>query len=351
MMRRVAVREVGSDFASMAPDMLLAESDPPWKKSGCETVYTETGRQALTIVSRVLARRGVDEVLVPSHLCESMVEPFRRAGWRIGVLELSSDLRLDRRVDWNHIRHRGRRMAVLLASYFGQEPDRSHLQIAQDAKDCGATVIEDETHRVFAPGGVDADITFASLRKLLPVADGAYVQGDPEILAEVAALRAGDGQRWVAMDMKRRSLAEGSTPVHREAMRTANLVLEDSGRLCGPSVRTMDTIRRLPYERFAATRTRNASILRDALASTSAKAALSICAPVPSHLVVRVERPIALQRHLATLRVYCPIHWPPVSGLPTAAWRSDLLSLPIDHRYGPTDMMWVAEAVRRGLGQ
>ena len=344
-----SVREIGSDYASLAGSELSEDREPPWRPLVRDTAYAETGRQALEIVARVLARRGVDELVVPGYLCESMIEPFRRRGWRITPLGTTPDLRLRRGVGWSRLRDHGRRSAVLLASYFGYSPDAEHIEASREAQEFGSTVIEDETHRVFAPGGVDADITFGSLRKLLPVADGAYVQGDADVLAEIEKLESADGARWAAMDLKRES-QEGDEPSrHREVFAAANEQLEDPRRLYRASERTIETIRRIPYERFAAIRSRNAVCLRNEL-DASVGALSNTVAPVPSHYVATIENPAAVQRLLAQQQIYCPIHWPPVSGYsPPSGWRSDLISLPIDHRYTSTDMKRIAEAVRAAV--
>lgn len=344
-----APREIGSDFPSLSPVLLEDDSPPPWERDGRETLYTETGRQALTIVRRVLDRRGVNQILVPAYLCESMVEPFRRGGWRVGVLETSRELRLQRGgEDWSRLRNSGRRTAVLLASYFGFSPDEEHIALAEEARAEGAYVIEDETHRPFAPGGVEADLTFCSLRKLLPLADGAYVQGDSDVLAEIEKLDHAEGQRWIAMDLKRSRADAGE---YRAAMIEANQRLEQPDRLFRASERTLEVVGRLPYELFAWRRHENAHALRAGMARTGISSLRSSEAPVPSHLVAVVDDPRDVQKRLASERIYCPVHWPRVPGLGAAApWRSDLLSLPIDHRYASVDMERIVAVLEEAAG-
>lgn len=332
-----APQEIGSDFPSLSLPVLEEKSRPPWERDGEETLYTETGRQALTITRRVLDRRGVNQILVPAYLCESMVEPFRLRGWRIGALETSRELALRRGGEyWNRLCESGPRTAVLLASYFGFSPTEEHIALAEEARANGAYVIEDETHRPFTSGGVKADLTFSSLRKLLPLADGAYVQGDPDVLAEIEALGHAEGERWIAMDLKR----DAADPKeYRAAMIKANQRIEEQGRLFRASERTLDTLERLPYGPFAQRRCENAHVLRAGLVRVGISSLSNSEAPVPSHLVAVVDAPLVVQKRLASEGIYCPIHWPPVPDLAAEApWRSDLLSLPVDHRYGSVDM-------------
>lgn len=338
---------IGSDFETLTPVLIAEQETPPWHRAGESTVYVETGRQALFLIGRVLSRRGVTEVLVPSYLCESMVEPFLRLGLRIGALDVSRDLRLRRSAALDSL---GPRSAVLLASYFGREPDGEHRALARDARSRGAVVIEDETHRPFSPGGVDADVAFASLRKVLPVADGAYIRGDAEVAADARGLEPSTSRRWAAMDAKRASLQGGSDADYRSKFAVANEQLEDPDRLFLATERSIDTLRRLPYAKLARIRRDNAALLRSALNGSGVGYLDPSVSGTPTHLVVTVDQPATIQSRLAAERIFCPIHWPRVDEIDSRGdWRSDVLSLPVDHRYGASDMARVADALLRAV--
>ncbi|MBX3089089.1 MAG: DegT/DnrJ/EryC1/StrS aminotransferase family protein [Cryobacterium sp.] len=341
-------RTIGSDFESIDLNLHPEPEALPW--AGYEKIsYAETGRQVLETVTHVLAARGFNEVFVPSYLCESMIEPFQHHGWRVTPFNLTDDLQIGEAA-LEVLELAGASSAVLLASYFGRLPTQQHVKLARGARNAGAFVIEDETHRVFTPGGIEANVTFASLRKLLPVADGAYVTGDDEIVRSVGALPEGALNRWQAMDLKREFIEGRSVLNPRKALVEANEELEIPGRMFGASSRTLQSLVKLPYSQFAETRASNARALTSKLSELGVRVLNRVPPGLPSHLVAIVDDPIRVQRDLSERGIFAPIHWGQPEGFSVDHWRGDLISLPIDHRYGESDMRRIAAAMEEVLG-
>lgn len=336
--------QLGSDFESLPDSELTNRERPPWERARRPTVYLETGRQALALIAEDLGRRGRDHLLVPGLLCNSMVEPFVERGWTIRSLGLRGDLGLPAN-SHEALESAPERTVILLAAYFGGRPDAVHRELVERARLAGAKVIEDETHRVFQPGGVPADFHIASLRKLLPVGDGAYLQGEESVLRLARELPTSDSLRWAAMDAKRDALEAGSLSDYRTLLRKENHRLELTGRRFGASLRTLETLRSLPYERMARIRMANATHLQKGLSGRVPYHVVSE-GVVPSHVVLHVADPKAMQARLARRGVYCAIHWPRVERVAgIAAWRDDLLSVPVDHRYGAPHMELAVEMI------
>jgi hypothetical protein len=338
-------RAIGSDFESLSVDALRPGQTPPWELAGPSTVYVETGRQALALIGATLRARGRNRLLVPSYLCESMISPFVRAAWQIAAMPLTADLRYGDAA----LAELGPNLddtVLLLASYFGRDPDGGHIALAREARARGAVIVEDETHRVFRPGSEIADISFASLRKLLPLGDGAYIQGDAGVLEAARQLSVSPSTRWAAMDSKRDAARGFSATPFRSQFIQANDQLEASLEPRAATQRTRETVRALPYATMAAARQRNAETLRRALAPGDVRTLPTSGDEVPSHLVLTIQNPRDLQRELAGHGIFCAVHWPEVSHLQgIRSWRSDLLSVPIDHRYGQEDMERVAAQI------
>ncbi|MGN8026951.1 hypothetical protein [Microbacterium sp. 22242] len=293
----------------------------------------------------VLARRGRDRLIVPGYLCSSMIEPFVQRGWRISSLGINE--RLGVPLDASRVlQDVPERTVILLAAYFGSRPDPTHRALIEEAKARGIVVVEDTTHRVFEPDVLGADLSFASLRKLLPVGDGAYVSGDEEILEVASGLEESDSERWEAMDLKRATLDGDGSHGFREIFQRENERLEDQGRIRRATPRSIEALSTLPYDAMAKKRADNARTLRQLLADAGISVMRRNGDGIPSHLVLQLDAPPVLQARLAQRRVYCAIHWPRVQGVHgLGPWRSDLLSVPVDHRYGPKDMERVASAI------
>jgi hypothetical protein len=345
--------EVGSDFENVhACHLLGRDAVPPWERLGEPVTYVASGRQGLALVARELHRLGRRRVVVPGYLCDSMVLPFAAQGWEIVPASVDADLRVRPEEVLAAAVRSGQDTVVLSAEYFGRPPRRAVVDVVRELRSRGVVVIEDETHRVFAPGGVGADFAVASLRKELPVPDGAYVRGAlPEtVLAEPGR----------AADLRCRAMRWKSDYVAGRRADKAHLDLFARAEECTDAASapermgdaTARILRRLDYDGLAAVRRANAALLCAALDGTADLRTLNPPAgdEVPSHLVVAVPDAPALRRALAEKGIYCPIHWPRPSSLPNLGpWPSVYLSIPMDHRYGPDDMRRVADAVRSCL--
>jgi hypothetical protein len=148
------------------------------------------------------------------------------------------------------------------------------------------------------------------------------------------------------MDLKR----EGKAEQARAAFEASTAVLEAEVAAARCSERTTEVIRSLDYEALRARREANSRALRNHLAGLGGVAVVA-AAQIPSHLVVSVGDAAAVQAKMARQGVFCPIHWPRPERLRAIPRRVDLLSLPLDHRYDPTDMERVASTLKAAVRQ
>ena len=334
--------ELGSDFEWVSDSLLLGDSMPPWADAGRAVTYFESGRQALTAVSSQLRGSGRTRLLMPSYFCESMIEPFLRDGWHIEFVDVTDDLD----VAYEHHLREPHLSAVLSMSYFGASESRAWLQALQDMQSAGAAVISDETHRVLSPGLRFADFQIASLRKMLPLPDGAFVVGDLAPVNQDAS-RVAD-VRLQAMRQKFAYLS-GRNPgaSYRELYQRAE---ELTGKRVVPahmSDESLDLIQRLDYRHLVAIRNENAKALVTALGPSRYTPVRFSEESTPSHLVITGPGLAGLRQHLIQRRVFCPVHWPapPLSMQPTGRWPSRYLSIPIDHRYTADDLSHVGHLI------
>jgi len=323
----------------------------PWERDNRDVAYAETGRQALGFVAEQLWNDGYRTLLVPEFLCDSMLAPFLALHpWIVVPVAVDIHFAMDlgdlefiaSQVDGPFV--------ALMALYFGRLPD-DHYRAAVHSVQCsGGVVIDDETHRLFAPGDAGADISIASLRKLLPVADGAYIGGRFARMAAESQFEEGPHGRWAAMELKSRYFAgHASARSVREAFSIANKSLEQIGMTFRVSARTVATVGRLNYTDLAAARSENSRVLQRGLTGAPG---LRIINPIesvsiPSHIVIDGVDAQVAQQALSVRGVYCSIHWPPSELLAAKRpWPRSCLSVPIDHRYNNDDMTRVAQVIR-----
>lgn len=343
-----APREVGSDFEAVESRLLRANGGQlPWEGTGT-TVYVQSGRQALMLLQQLLRSDGYDVVHLASYVCDSVVQAFTQTGWTIRQLPVDRDLRVDAAV----VEDRVNEGVYLHTPYFGRGDTAAIALALSRLRTRGVVVVADETHRVLSPGSTMADFHVASLRKMLPVCDGGYLWSRGAV--PTGGLEPADDRvtkvRASAMREKLRALRAGdASGRHREMFAEAEDAVQQSMTPRCISTQSLALLRRLDLELVRSLRERNAAVLFQELRDTPGLRVINPPSdvPVPSHLVIEADRPRDIQNWMAAERLYCPIHWPPSMLLPRIhPWPSRYLSLPIDQRYGETDMYRLAGRLR-----
>lgn len=341
---------IGSDMELVTDNFLHDRpAPPPWEIDG-PVSYVETGRQALAFVGQQLWDDGFRTLLLPSFFCDSMLAPFLTNAWSVVPVKVDADLNLDLTDLENKASQQSGPFVALTVLYFGRCPDERYRAAVKTVQERGGIVVDDETHRVFNPGEAGADIAVASLRKLLPVADGAYVRGLYANRIAELALSVSGHRRWDAMALKTdHLLGRKSSRAVRELFSDANGELEQFERIFKPSSQTLLAVRSFDYEKLAKARRENALALQDEIVHIRDLHVLNPTQSetVPSHVVVRGVPPVATQARMAGKGLFCPIHWQKSAILRSdEPWPHLGLSVPVDHRYDTKDMAQVAQIIR-----
>ncbi|MCW2831510.1 MAG: hypothetical protein JWP31_2202, partial [Aeromicrobium sp.] len=172
------VRGIGSIFSS---DELLGDSEPaPWSAHG-SALFVESGGQALRLVAERLWSEGRTHLHLPGYLCVSMIKPFASRPWVVSHVPYDSDV--EPQLEQLELMGRPEHAVLVSARYFGRtHPHGAREQLAA-LRARGVAVVEDRTHNLFTWDDVQADFVVASLRKTLPVGDGALLMGGRWVLA------------------------------------------------------------------------------------------------------------------------------------------------------------------------
>lgn len=345
------------------------EIDPefaaPLKGSPVWTVLDlPDGRSTFFGTAREAVRWWIDHlkppgpVLLPAYCCWSVVQPFREAGIPYRYYPVDRRLRADPA--------RVRRLAadsaagaIQVVHYFGFSADPGLFKV-------GVPVLEDAVQALLSPDlRRSGDWAVGSLRKFLPVPDGAFLLARrpfkvPRLppatgglfgrklyarMLKYEAVRAGDAARWAeAIEMLKAT---------EDALDRDEIVYH------AMSPRTADALRGMPAREMAAARRHNYLTLHSALRSAFADARRGL-APllgelpsgvVPYGLPILSEHRDALKAHLAAKGIQTVVHWDLPDDIdpaefPDSWWLSRReLTLPTDHRYGLPDMATVAAAV------
>ena len=402
--------EIGGEFCfadiGPAPDGEASVADliGGWSRR-YPTLLLSSGRTAYLSVwlSLLHAERNLDTVLLPSYLCYSILMPFRRIGVRIEYYRVHSDLA----VDWDDLERKARRLgsgaAAVIVNYFGLPESGDVVRAICRIRQTGARVVYDATHSLLndcpwpavadsscarpGPGGVSGlasgpvpgsasvsapglppavDVCVMSLRKTLPVVDGAAVVwpdgARPAPGLSVAKERVDSyfSSRALAMMLKAAFVTDGlgSARDYLNLYDQAEAALDrEFGASSAMSGVSRSIIKRLGVDRIRRARRANyAQLVRALHEQDATRAGLQLLFPELPDGVVPLACPVvtderdALRECLAARGVLTQILWESPAEVPQdefpESWRLSqrILVLPCDQRYSPEHMEIVARA-------
>lgn len=343
--------EIGGAFALQTMQRPQLDNIFHWL-SAYETIYTDSGRSAIRLLSSILPR---GPVLLPAYICASVCDSFPDRPLRF--FRLTEDLRFD----WEDLFRQLDGSSVLYLHYFnGALPEESRLeQLRTEAHRRNILIVEDTTHSLFSAPLTVGDYGISSLRKWFPIPDGGVLYG--KSLSGIPRPVQKDAPRVCkirhAMDLKARYL-RGGEPESCNLKYRAAFIAEEKSLDCQQSSFRLSSFSRSVLEgcsvgAITAIRRRNYSILQHALGDTSGIKPVGIPGTEDCPLVfpVRLANRERVRAYLSSEKIYCAVHWPMEGALinqPKAVRASlDELSLPIDQRYGEVDMLRLADSLRK----
>ncbi|MBK34507.1 MAG: hypothetical protein CME26_03125 [Gemmatimonadetes bacterium] len=312
--------------------------------------FTASGRSAFGRVLAHLKAIGVDQIYVPSFLCESLLQPIEALGMEGAFYVVSPD---------GSTSDRPRAGAVLVIHYFGwTNPLADEL-----AADPEVILIEDFAHvlpgsRKPVPGANRYVVT--SLRKFGPVPLGGWCSIGHESTQvsdgmEAAYLRSIQARLQRGAYLADRSLAvdESIESNYRRELSDVETFLDDHSVFSGVPEEALGLAASLPWERIGHRRRENWERLNQALSPRVRRLHDELPpAVVPLGFVIRDANRDRLRRRLATRRVFCPVHWRTPGAVPDQVVEMNWLpreglTLPIDQRYDASDIDRLASEVER----
>jgi hypothetical protein len=352
--RRAAAQarwEYGSQFhwQRLRPDM--QQGVLPW---ATQSVRLGCGRDALRVV---VERTAPLRLWFPSYLCQELVTPFVGSDVELccypdSPLEASLDLR---RIELRP------RDAIVVVNYFGLAA-RARV-LATDVQ--GVTIVEDHTHDPCSTWAQtsQADYCFASLRKSVPVPDGAVLWSPlGRALPEVAPLRPEQTHsiQQLLSGMLMKALYLDGHRVSKPAFR--QLLSDGEERIAHGTIAAMSQLSSavvdgFPFEDWRRARRNNflglATGLRGAESFEVVEPSDPQAAPFAAFCVFQdADRCAAAHSSLVDRDVYpsrlWPLEKPALEGIPDEHVRlaRRAFALPCDARYGPGDIVRVIDAFR-----
>lgn len=287
-------------------------------------------------LAAVILKREIRTLYVPEYLCESLLDAAHSVGAHIkfyGVQDIFNPVLPD---------SLGAKEAVLLINYYGLVDIEGLLSKVH------GHVIVDNSQSFFSPppSGVD---TFYSARKYFGVPDGSYLYTDMDIHEWFSGLPVTKAFNLM------QHLVDRVDGYQQDAYLAFKEIKQHLRGL--PMARMSETSRRLlsgiNYTKCKNIRLRNFRSLEIALKKYNELEFSHTSVPMYYPLLVGGGK--GLRERLIQLGIYIPLYWPYVEAhsLPGSTVHrlvTDLVCLPIDHRYSERHMKIIVKEVVKYLG-
>ena len=310
--------------------------------AGCGWLGFHNARSAFAHLVRGLTP---GTVWLPRYLCADM---DRGAGPSVRRYGVDSALQLDDPAFEAALRPGD---LVVAVAFFGAPVCDGLRALAARRPD--VTWLEDRAQALDAGDGLPGAWRLYSPRKLLGVADGGLLVGPVAGLPRIDLASPPPGFDRAAM-----ARAAAATAAEVGAAYRLYVAIEqahDVGDLA-LSAATGTILRAADAEAMAASRRENFATLDARLGAHAApmvRRLRGIAAPFGYPLLLSQDRD-AVAAGLAAQGLFCAVHWRDLGEVDTTdpvvcRLRDGMLTLPVDHRYGPADMARLADAVLRAL--
>jgi Predicted pyridoxal phosphate-dependent enzyme apparently involved in regulation of cell wall biogenesis len=328
--------KIGGEF-DISPDSILSESPND------VTVFA-SGRHAFRAILQDLRLRGIFSIWLPEYLCDSVIAATEKESFRIGFYEIDSRLLIKR--EYVSRIARDPSSAVLLIDYFGLTDLTSRIEMLKNANIC---VVVDMVQAYFKNPYLQADYWFNSLRKFLPVPEGALAYKGCQPM--LAPSRTSDFSHLKMLGGFIKNIASRvdiDDRAYLSLFEKGEAVLDSEESICSTSGIYASLIRRIDIEDVKRRRINNASALRKLLSDSGIPSAFdgSELDSAPLAIPLLLENRDDIRQSLKHEGVFLPVHWPGRAQGPLSDfYAKHELSLVIDQRYSDSDIEYMFSAL------
>lgn len=354
--------EIGGEFWVSDKNEQKQFIFPDWLKFKKHQKLTSLGRGAITLLLDGIEKRvRSKKALLPSYVCNSVLDPFLVKGYSCYFYHVNS--KLEPVFDSLSEKVLAEVDVFLHLGYFGFPTNKNIAQIAPKIKKQGTFVVEDLSHTLFFEGERPAHnhFGFGSIRKWTGMPSGGFLSSDQPIVLNhnLPINNTYVPLREKALFKKSEYFKTNKTSLKEESLglfRSAQKLMDSDFRTYQIDDLSMQIINNLDVASLKSKRRNNFSILLEGLVD------IDLVEPVFKNLpdnVVPLFFPVYCHTDRATLRaflnenqIYCPIHWPAPKSLTLNKYPvsdriyNTILSIPCDQRYDEPDMLRIVESLK-----
>ena len=324
---------------------------------GFEFEFLVSGRSA---ISYVINQTGGKNVLLPSYICQSVIDAFEQKSFNIDFYDINKDLTINMQ-DFEK-KCNDKIDIVYFINYYGQiQPNDVLLEIKKQSKLKNFVIIEDTTHSLFNEIKTIGDYCIASLRKWSALPDGAVVYADTENFKKSLIKDTGchfSTLRLTAMILKSVYLKNDiqKSEDYRQLFSDAEKIIEQSYEQTEITKLSKKILESIDIKTLIEIRKQNYNYLEKNLKN-------KIISPVLEKnsdncklfFPVYIKNRDGFQKYLGENKIYCPIHWP-IDDDRLLQFKNidyiskNIISIPIDQRYNEDDMKFVCNILNNYKG-
>lgn len=310
--------------------------------------FVSYGRTAL---KAILISQDIKKILIPSYLCSSILQPLKELNIHYSFYK--QDINLSTDINYlEYLLYKENFDAFLCLNYFGLNTSNKKI-LKKLVKNMDLLFIEDITHSFLNEEyDDDTDFYFASLRKWVPIPDGAFITGlNKDINFDSTVYDSIWSNKLSSMLAKNDYLKNnlGDKLLILNNFNTAEELLDKDIKISEMSSISKYILSKQNWENISKTRIDNYNFLLTNLPKNNIIRPFISTKPivnVPLGFIITCEYRDKLKQHLINNKIYPPIHWI----LPDEIIQENdlfkesidlsksILTIPCDQRYDINDM-------------
>lgn len=338
------IKEIGSEFHKVKPDFGHGFNFP------AEGALVFSGRTAIETVLKELP--DAKKAILPSYCCDSMIEPFRRAGIAVGFysVEYKDGIVIEVQIPEDAD-------IFLWCNYFGFHTLMGNMTVTETMtalKKRGGVIIEDITHSILSDYSYNhlSDYLVASIRKWEPISCGGYcaaLNGKLHYIPTNTPVSEFIHVKTSAMKLKTEyfnDLDEEKKQEFLSMFSESNQWLSSNYSGLAIDEESRDYLANVDTEVQKEIRRRNARALYEGLQGKVEFLFPEKDMDCPLFVPIIVSNRDVVRKHLTANKIYCPVHWPQPDGCRSNLYNLEL-SLICDQRYDEDDMKRIVEILKQ----
>jgi len=359
--------EIGSEFWISHLAKQYLNSNPEWLNSWGNVVLTSSGRGAISLMLKHIEVNVRSKIaLLPAYICESIIVPFIRAGYRCYFYDVDNQLRPN---EESIERLLGKDIGVFLhMEYFGFSTNSNLHYYINQLKERGTIIVEDITHTLYSKYRRydENDYYIASLRKWMGLPSGGFLASKKYDICDINIKGVRECVtvqldffviRLEALLLKGKYIVSKNYRLKQrylDLFKKAEDILDNNPNFYLIDGISLSMVKTINLDELVRKRKENFGILLKCIKNFKDIQPVfdmitdDVC---PLFFPVYVKEREKLRKFLITKKIYCPVHWPVPSQLNIINYPLSrkvyecILSIPCDQRYSVEDMFRIIEVI------